>query len=95
MTDLEHILPLWRELEVSGEDYVLATVVAVDGPSYRKPGARMLLAPDGGRAGTVSGCEKAWTSAQLAIAVNLPHIVQAHSIGAVIITGVRLRHRRQ
>src|SRR4051812_29872592 len=55
MTDLEHILPLWRELEASGADYVLATVVAVDGPSYRKPGARMLLAPDGRRAGTVSG----------------------------------------
>ena len=55
MIDLEHILPLWRELEASGADYVLATVVAVDGPSYRKPGARMLLAPDGRRAGTVSG----------------------------------------
>jgi xanthine dehydrogenase accessory factor len=55
MTDLEHILPLWRELEASGADYVLATVVAVEGPSYRKPGARMLLANDGRRAGTVSG----------------------------------------
>src|SRR6266568_2559571 len=55
MTDLEHILPLWRELETSGADYVLATVVAVEGPSYRKPGARMLLANDGRRAGTVSG----------------------------------------
>jgi xanthine/CO dehydrogenase XdhC/CoxF family maturation factor len=55
MTDLEHILPLWNELESSGADYVLATVVAVDGSSYRKPGARMLLAQDGRRAGTVSG----------------------------------------
>jgi xanthine/CO dehydrogenase XdhC/CoxF family maturation factor len=55
MTDLERILPLWRELESSGADYVLATVVAVQGPSYRKPGARMLLAQDGRRAGTVSG----------------------------------------
>src|SRR6516225_4750764 len=55
MTDFENILPLWRELETSGVDYVLATVVAVEGPSYRKPGARMLLAPDGRRAGTVSG----------------------------------------
>ena len=34
---------------------MLATVVDVDGPSYRKPGARMLIAPDGRRAGTVSG----------------------------------------
>src|ERR1700675_1622277 len=55
MTDLEHILPLWNELESSGADYVLATVVAVEGSSYRKPGARMLLAQDGRRAGTVSG----------------------------------------
>ncbi len=30
-------------------------MVDVDGPSYRKPGARMLIAPDGRRAGTVSG----------------------------------------
>ncbi len=55
MTDLEHILPLWNELENSGTDYVLATVVAVEGSSYRRPGARMLLAQDGRRAGTVSG----------------------------------------
>ena len=55
MTDLEKILSLWRELETAGADYVLATVVAVEGPSYRKPGACMLLAQDGRRAGTVSG----------------------------------------
>lgn len=55
MTDLENILPLWHELESAGVDYVLATVVDVDGPSYRKPGARMLIAQDGRRAGTVSG----------------------------------------
>ena len=55
MTDLENILPLWHELQAAGTDYVLATVVEVDGPSYRKPGARMLIAQDGRRAGTVSG----------------------------------------
>ena len=55
MTDLENILPLWHELEKAGADYVLATVVDVEGPSYRKPGARMLIARDGRRAGTVSG----------------------------------------
>jgi len=67
MTDLEHILPLWRELEGSGTEYVLATIVAVEGSSYRKPGAKMLLAADGRRAGTVSGgcleaavAKKAW-----------------------------------
>jgi len=55
MTDLERILALWRELEAAGADYVLATVVAVQGPSYRKPGALMLITADGRRAGTVSG----------------------------------------
>lgn len=67
MTDLEHILPLWRELESAGADYVLATVVEVQGSSYRRPGARMLLSADGRRAGTVSGgcleaevVKKAW-----------------------------------
>lgn len=55
MTDLESILPLWHELEAAGADYVLATVVDVEGPSYRKPGARMLIAADGRRVGTVSG----------------------------------------
>jgi xanthine/CO dehydrogenase XdhC/CoxF family maturation factor len=55
MIDIERILPLGRELEAAGADYVLGTVVAVEGASYRKPGALMLLAPDGRRAGTVSG----------------------------------------
>jgi xanthine dehydrogenase accessory factor len=55
MTDLEPILKLWRELEASRADYVLATVVAVEGSSYRRPGARMILAQDGRRVGTVSG----------------------------------------
>jgi xanthine/CO dehydrogenase XdhC/CoxF family maturation factor len=55
MTDLIRILALWRELEAAGADYVLATVVAVEGSSYRKPGALMLLTADGRRMGTVSG----------------------------------------
>jgi xanthine dehydrogenase accessory factor len=55
MTDLVRILALWRELEAAGADYVLATVVAVEGSSYRKPGALMLLTADGRRTGTVSG----------------------------------------
>ena len=55
MTDLVRILALWRELECAGLDYVLVTVVAVEGSSYRKPGALMLLAQDGRRTGTISG----------------------------------------
>ena len=55
MTDLGPIVSLWHELEATGTGYILATVVAVEGSSYRRPGARMLLAQDGRRAGTVSG----------------------------------------
>ncbi len=55
MTDLERILALWCELESAGSDYVLTTVVGAEGPSYRKPGALMLITADGRRAGTVSG----------------------------------------
>ncbi|HKF49325.1 MAG TPA: XdhC family protein [Terracidiphilus sp.] len=55
MSDLGPILALWRDLESARNDYVLATVVEVQGSSYRRPGARMLLARDGRRAGTVSG----------------------------------------
>ncbi len=42
-------------MEADGTDYVLASVVAVEGSSYRRPGALMLLTGDGRRAGTVSG----------------------------------------
>lgn len=55
MSDLKRILALWRAVEADGADYVLATVVQVEGSSYRRPGALMLLAADGRRAGTVSG----------------------------------------
>ena len=55
MSDLIQILPLWEALRATGIDYVLATVIEVEGSGYRKPGARMLVAADGRRAGTVSG----------------------------------------
>jgi xanthine/CO dehydrogenase XdhC/CoxF family maturation factor len=55
MTDLERIFTLWRAMEAAAGDYVLATVVALEGPGYRKPGASMILTADGRRAGTVSG----------------------------------------
>ncbi len=55
MNDLGPILELWRRLESEVVDYVLATILRVEGPSYRKPGARMLIAADGRRTGTISG----------------------------------------
>ncbi len=55
MGETGQILALWRRAQARGERVCLATVVAVDGSSYRKPGARMLLTSGGERAGTISG----------------------------------------
>jgi len=39
----------------SGAGAVLATLVTVEGSSYRRPGARLLVTPDGTRIGSISG----------------------------------------
>lgn len=54
MTERE-IVDLWKQANLLGEEVYLATVVFVEGSSYRKPGARMLVAASGRRAGTISG----------------------------------------
>lgn len=54
MHELEALLQAWRRSVP--DQCVLATLVHVDGSSYRKPGARMWVAPDG-CIGTISaGC---------------------------------------
>ena len=45
------IVELWHQ----GGASVLATLVRVEGSSYRRPGARLLLAANGSHAGTISG----------------------------------------
>ncbi len=45
------IVDLWKR----GEAVALATLVRVEGSSYRRPGARLLLAKDGAYAGAISG----------------------------------------
>ncbi|WP_419805020.1 XdhC family protein [Terriglobus sp.] len=45
------IVEIWR----GGRAAALATLVAVEGSSYRRPGARLLVAKDGGYAGSISG----------------------------------------
>ena len=55
MGETAQIVALWRRCRAAGEPVALATVVQVEGSSYRKPGARMLVASSGERAGTVSG----------------------------------------
>src|ERR1700761_4656432 len=67
MSELRQIVALWGEAKGRKEEVCLATVVRVEGSSYRKPGARMLLTRSGRRAGTISGgcleaevAKKAW-----------------------------------
>ena len=64
MNDLDLILKHWR---AGTKGAVLATVVHVEGSAYRRPGARMLIMPDGQHIGSISGgclegdvCQKAW-----------------------------------
>lgn len=67
MPELEAILDLAELARRQGDEVCLVTVAGVEGSSYRKPGARMLLARSGRRAGTISGgclesevSKKAW-----------------------------------
>ncbi len=67
MAELCKILELWKRASAAGEEVCVATVTAVEGSSYRRPGARMLLTASGQRAGTISGgcleaevAKKAW-----------------------------------
>ena len=55
MGETSHILALWRRAQAQGQSVCLATVVHIEGSSYRKPGARMLLTSGGERAGSISG----------------------------------------
>ncbi|MGJ5817263.1 XdhC family protein [Paludibaculum fermentans] len=67
MDELGAILAAWMGLGKQDQDAVLATVVHVRGSAYRRPGARMLILPDGRRIGSISGgclegdvARKAW-----------------------------------
>lgn len=55
MKEVPALLESWRRLCDAGEEAVLATVVKVEGSSYRSPGARMLIDSNGGYIGTISG----------------------------------------
>ncbi|NKI32309.1 XdhC family protein [Croceivirga thetidis] len=53
--ELKRIIQEYEEALQSGIAAVLATVVALDGSSYRRPGVRMLLLENGKMVGAVSG----------------------------------------
>lgn len=53
--ELKKIIKEYQQATLKGQKCVLATVVALDGSSYRRPGVRMLIMQDGHMVGAVSG----------------------------------------
>jgi xanthine dehydrogenase accessory factor len=55
MNEIKEIIRTFDEASTNGIRCALATVVAVEGSSYRRPGARMLITEDGQLTGAISG----------------------------------------
>ncbi|WP_209328795.1 XdhC family protein [Lunatimonas salinarum] len=55
MKEIKEIINAFEEAQRIGEQTALATVVKVDGSSYRRPGARMLVTENGMLTGAISG----------------------------------------
>lgn len=55
MKEIRDILQAFREAHQQGRQTALATVVHVEGSSYRRPGARMLVEDNGHLTGAISG----------------------------------------
>lgn len=55
MKELQDIVAAFEQLKNCGKTAALATVVKVNGSTYRRPGARMLITPDGTTVGSISG----------------------------------------
>ncbi len=55
MKEIREIIRSHEALQIEGKRSALATVVHVEGSSYRRPGARMLITEDGRLTGAISG----------------------------------------
>ncbi len=55
MKEIKDIIAAYEEAEKQHKQTALATVVHVEGSSYRRPGARMLITEDGQLTGAISG----------------------------------------
>jgi xanthine dehydrogenase accessory factor len=78
MKELREIINAYHQATANGKHTALATLVHVEGSSYRRPGARMLITDEGELTGAISGgCLEgdALRKAQLAIAQHKPRLV--------------------
>ena len=83
MKELQSIIDTYRALERRGTRVALATVVNVTGSTYRRPGARMLIAADGQTVGSVSGgCleRDVLNQAQRVLQWNKPRVITYDSM---------------
>ena len=55
MKEIQDIIRAFNEAQLKQQQTALATVVHVEGSSYRRPGARMLVTDDGRLTGAISG----------------------------------------
>src|SRR5215831_21377832 len=55
MKELNDIIQAYDKAVMQNKQSALATVVSVEGSSYRRPGARMLVTDDGVLTGAISG----------------------------------------
>src|SRR5215207_5240419 len=55
MKEISDIINAFKEALLQGRQTALATVVHVEGSSYRRPGARMLIEDNGKLTGAISG----------------------------------------
>ena len=78
MKEIRHIIETYQKIDFSRQKAALATVVRVEGSSYRRTGARMLITDSGEWIGGISGgCLEgdALKKAKLAMAQGKPTIV--------------------
>lgn len=83
MKELQSIIDASKAIDQRGVQAALATVVNVTGSTYRRPGARMLIAADGRTIGSVSGgCleRDVLTQAQRVLQWNEPRVVTYDSM---------------
>jgi xanthine/CO dehydrogenase XdhC/CoxF family maturation factor len=55
MKELKEIVKAYDAAVLAGKKVALASVVYLDGSSYRRPGARMLVSDEGELTGAISG----------------------------------------
>lgn len=74
MKEINDILKAYRKALSNGKKTALATVVKVEGSSYRQPGARMLVTEDGILTGAISGgCLEGDALRRALLAINQKH----------------------